>query len=549
MTAETLRDDLRRRGLLPHQIEFIETAIGSGSDRRVLLEDDIGLGKTRGCIALVWAWREVHGRRPRAAILAPRALHTMWQDELADFASVDAELVDAARYRRFEARTRADETPWRAVETVVTTVDFLKRDDRLSGFLRSPWDIVIMDEAHHATEGSKSGRVLRTLWTADTVKLMVAASAIPGRLLNRLSASPGKTTRVLRRHRGNIVDWSGEPIFRPLEQQVEIIQLQFSSEERHLLETTSSLLRERSIGQHNRRFLASLYIRAATSSLLCFGNILRRALVRADLQAVEDSSAVLSDDDALDTVEVAVRSPLARDDLRRLVALTDLVEVDTKGSACARLLHLRLADFGGSGVIFCDFADTARYVAGLVAGTGISTKLITGGMKEDERYRALASFRQSGGVLVLTSAVAEGLELSSAKLWVHYDVPWSSNALVKRLARVDRVGAPPGPVRHVAFADEILMRVHLVEKLFSIPDAGTREDAEVFRRFWVCRAGPWTPTFSPPFAERSRWAPLCQLYRSANRTSLSTSPTMACGSRLKPLALQEKDQDLCQLGR
>ena len=82
-------------------------------------------------------------------------------------------------------------------------------------------------------------------------------------------------------------------------------------------------------------------------------------------------------------------------------------------------------------------------------------------------------------MLVLTSVVAEGLELAFAKLWVHYDAPWSPTALAKRLAHVDRVGAPPGPVRHVLFADGIVMRVPLVEKLFSIRDAGIREDAEV----------------------------------------------------------------------
>ena len=100
--------------------------------------------------------------------------------------------------------------------------------------------------------------------------------------------------------------------------------------------------------------------------------MLRRALVRADLHDVDDSEAPLTGlADALDTTDVTLRSPLARGDLLRLIALIELVEVDTKWKACAGVLHSRLPPLAESGLILCDFADTASYVAGLVAGTGI----------------------------------------------------------------------------------------------------------------------------------------------------------------------------------
>ena len=185
----------------------------------------------------------------------------MWQEELADFAAVKAEIVDAARYRQLEARTGAEDNPWEAIDTALTTIDFLKRDDRFGALLGVPWDLVIMDEAHQASDGSQSGQVLRALWTADSVDLMVAASATPGRLLDRLLHSPGGTVRVLRRHRGDLLDWSDRPIFRPLVQEVEICEVRVSAEERHLFETTRALLQESVIGKPNRRLPASLFVR------------------------------------------------------------------------------------------------------------------------------------------------------------------------------------------------------------------------------------------------------------------------------------------------
>src|SRR6516164_9042933 len=173
MMDETLHDELRERELFPHQVEFIETVLGSGSGRRLLLADAVGLGKTRACVALVWAWSRLHGRQPRTLILAPRALLPMWQASLADF-EVDADIVDAAKFRHIEARTPAAQNPWTSLVTVVTTVDVLKRHDRLRTLLEGLWDLVIVDEAHLGTSASQAGDVLGALWDADQVDVMVA---------------------------------------------------------------------------------------------------------------------------------------------------------------------------------------------------------------------------------------------------------------------------------------------------------------------------------------------------------------------------------------
>lgn len=484
MMSRTLHDELRERGLFPHQVEFIETALGSGAGRRVLLADAVGLGKTRACVALVWAWRSLHGRQPRTLILAPRALHPMWQASLASF-EVSSDIVDAAKFRHVEARTPAGQNPWTSLDVVVTTVDFLKRHDRVRALLEVPWDLVIVDEAHLYTGASQAGEVLRSLWDADEVDVMVVASAASSERLDDLVASAGRVVRVLRRSAADLVDWEGRPILGAgVWQIVEIVSLQLTAREQDLLEVTRFLLQRSVIDDPSRQFAISLYVRAAQSSLFTFENLLRRALLRADAQ--EFSSIVNSQfaspevSDYQENPEAISSAPLSREDLLRLIALIDRIEVDTKWSACAQVLQAGLSKNGSSAVIFCDFTYTAQYVVGLVSKTGTPVELLTAERSAEERDHALKSFRQNGGVLVLTSAAADGVELAYVKLCVHYDLPWNSAILAQRLGRIHRIGAGPGPVRHVLFSDEVLLPEPLARMLFSLgEDAAARTAAEV----------------------------------------------------------------------
>jgi superfamily II DNA or RNA helicase len=488
MMGGTLQDELRERELLPHQAEFILTALGSGSGSRLLLADAVGLGKTRACVALVWAWSRLRGRQPRTLILAPRALLPMWHESLADF-EVDADIVDAAKFRHVEARTPAAQNPWTSLDTVITTVDFLKRHDRLRTLLKVFWDLVIVDEAHLGTGASQAGEVLRALWDSDEVDVMVAASATPSGRLDDLVAATGRTVHVLRRSATDLVDWEGRPILGgEASQVVEIVRLQLTPQEHHLLEVTRSLLQRSAIEDPSRRLLVRFYVRAAASSLFMFENLLRRALVRADRQeltsVVNSQFAALEVDDYQDMPEATLSSPLSREDLLHLIELIDMIEVDTKWSACSKVLQARLSEGGGSAVIFCDFAYTAQYVAGLVSKTGTPVQLLMAAKPAEERDHAVQSFQQNGGVLVLTSAAAEGVSLAYVKLCVHYDLPWDWTVLARRLGRIHRIGAGPGPVRHVLFADEVLLPEPLVKMLFSLDeDAAARTPAEVLTEF------------------------------------------------------------------
>lgn len=179
MMRETLLAALRDRELLPHQVEFIETALQSIPHGRVLLADDVGVGKTRAAAALVWAWAYERGHPPRTLIVSPAPLLIQWESRLESLGIDGGRIIDAAEYRRLEVRTETHGNPWSTVDIVLTSVDFLKHSDRLRLVLELPWDLVVFDEAHLGGAQNQRGQALRALWTSDRVDLMVAATATP----------------------------------------------------------------------------------------------------------------------------------------------------------------------------------------------------------------------------------------------------------------------------------------------------------------------------------------------------------------------------------
>src|SRR5437773_3924987 len=90
-----------RIDLLPHQLEPA-LAVLRGYGSRVLLADDVGLGKTIQA-GLVCAELLARGAIDRILVLTPAGLRDQWTQELADRFSIAATIVDAPGLRRLTA--------------------------------------------------------------------------------------------------------------------------------------------------------------------------------------------------------------------------------------------------------------------------------------------------------------------------------------------------------------------------------------------------------------------------------------------------------------
>ncbi len=125
---------------LPHQIETVRKVLRHFRGR-VLLADEVGLGKTiEACMLL----REylLRGMARRVLILVPAPLVSQWHEELST--KFDLEFVVPPR------GTAADRAEfWTRHERVLASLAFVKAKKRAALLADQPWDLVIVDEAHH----------------------------------------------------------------------------------------------------------------------------------------------------------------------------------------------------------------------------------------------------------------------------------------------------------------------------------------------------------------------------------------------------------------
>ncbi|MBO9539746.1 RNA polymerase-associated protein RapA [bacterium] len=142
-----------RVSLLPHQLA-IAYKVSSREYPRALLADEVGLGKTiEAC--LVYSALRALGRADRVLVLTPSSLVHQWLVELYRrfnelFTVAHAELIPAQGDGRRGQEAQA-ENPFADASRLIAPLDWLLEPGRLQQALEHPWDLVIVDEAHHLT--------------------------------------------------------------------------------------------------------------------------------------------------------------------------------------------------------------------------------------------------------------------------------------------------------------------------------------------------------------------------------------------------------------
>lgn len=129
---------------------------------RLLIADDVGLGKTIEaglCMLELMARR----RADRIVIAVPPGLLDQWHDELLEKFGLQFMLIEnAAGLARAQTALPAGLTPWEMLPRVLTSIDYLKKEDVRARALRRPWDLIVVDEAHALAESGTPQNPYRT---------------------------------------------------------------------------------------------------------------------------------------------------------------------------------------------------------------------------------------------------------------------------------------------------------------------------------------------------------------------------------------------------
>jgi ATP-dependent helicase HepA len=136
-----------RIDLIPHQL-YIAQEVASRHAPRVMLSDEVGLGKTiEACLILHRLF--LSGRANRILVLAPESLVHQWFVEMLRRFNVWLHIFDEERCASIEAG-EPGANPFLDDQLVLTSINFLAgNSQRTAQAVAAGWDILVVDEAHH----------------------------------------------------------------------------------------------------------------------------------------------------------------------------------------------------------------------------------------------------------------------------------------------------------------------------------------------------------------------------------------------------------------
>jgi len=171
-----------RIGLIPHQL-YIASEVAARQNPRVLLADEVGLGKTiESCLILHRLW--LTGRVQRALILVPESLVHQWFIELLRRFNLWFSIFDEERCAAIEQQGEGI-NPFSDDQLVIASLDLLARQPhRLAQAVGAGWDLLIVDEAHHLRWSAEaaSAEYLAAEALARQAKAVLLLTATPEQL-------------------------------------------------------------------------------------------------------------------------------------------------------------------------------------------------------------------------------------------------------------------------------------------------------------------------------------------------------------------------------
>lgn len=298
---------------LPHQVEAVYKFLLPLPKIRFLLADDTGAGKTIMTGLLI---KEIlmRGIAERILIITPGGLTKQWQeDELGVKFNIPFTLLNRSLFS-------SDPNIFHTASRIVTSIDFISREDVLNVASNSHWDLIVFDECHklsaydygtkqYLSQRYKAAQVLSQqcehilLLTAtphrgrkDTFKKLLQLLDDDIFATNDLASSRVKDLEqdginrfFIRRLKEDMKDWQGNPLFK--NRFTKTVAYQLTPEEKELYDAvTKYLTKRKEEASESKNIHVSLALtvmqRRLVSSIYAIKNTLERRWIA--LQGILD---------------------------------------------------------------------------------------------------------------------------------------------------------------------------------------------------------------------------------------------------------------------
>ena len=422
-----------RASLIAHQL-YIAHEAASRVDPRIMLADEVGLGKTIEA-GLILQYRLINGLSQRQLIIVPESLLHQWLVEMIRRFNLRFSIFDEARCQAVN-----EPNPFVTEQLVLCSQNFFSQyPQRQKQALEAGWDIVVVDEAHHLEWNEQSP-------SADYLFVEQLAVTSPGLIL--LTATPEQLGKESHFARLRLLDpdrfyqfdqfLAEEAGFEPV---ADAARLLISGELISEVQKQSliSLLKQDNVNalleQVNKSETADK-AREELIELLLDHHGTGRILFRNSRQTVQgfperESYGYPLRGEATSTLE---QSPYFSWLLNKLTELQDNNE---------------------KALLICKQAETViQLEKTLKMGQGISTAVFHEGMSIVERDRAAAYFSDEDStvpLLICSEIGSEGRNFQMVHHLILFDLPENPDLLQQRIGRLDRIGQKHVIQIHIPF--------------------------------------------------------------------------------------------------
>ncbi|HHQ4444778.1 TPA: RNA polymerase-associated protein RapA [Aeromonas veronii] len=462
-----------RVSLIPHQL-YIAHEVGHRYAPRVLLADEVGLGKTIEA-GMIIHQQLLSGRAHRVLILLPETLQHQWLVEMLRRFNLHFSLFDEERC--IEAFADA-ENPFETEQLVICSLDFLrKKRRRFEQVLEAEWDLLVVDEAHHLEWSEEA--------PSRAYEMVEAlAEQVPGVLL--LTATPDQLGHQSHFARLRLLDperFYDYEAFLAEEQAYG----QVASAAQELLdgETLSDEARQILASQLEGLDLSDAAARQQAVAKLLDQHGTGRVLFRnsrANIQGFPERHLNVYPMPLPEQYKTAIKvmgmmggngGDLPTRALRYLYPEKIFQQFEGDNATWTQfdprvewLLELLLSARQQKVLVICSEAATAIALEeALRTREGIRGAVFHEGMSILERDKASAYFAQQEGgaqVLLCSEIGSEGRNFQFASHLVLFDLPLNPDLLEQRIGRLDRIGQQNTVEIHVPYLEGTAQRALLL---------------------------------------------------------------------------------------
>lgn len=435
--------------LLPHQL-YIAYQVGSRIHPRVLLADEVGLGKTIEAGLIVHRQLQT-GLAERVLIIVPDSLLHQWLVEMLRRFNLHFSVLDEQLSQELEHHSN---NPFESSQLVLCPQSFLLNDEiRLHQALATEWDLLVVDEAHHLQ------------WSLDHVSpeyACIEALATVARGVLLLTATPEQLGLESHFARLRLLDpdrYFDFDAFLAEQEQYQPVNALVQKLNHLDIHTINQELAD-FLGQDEMAAIKQLRAEGDTEkackqaiNALLDRHGTGRVLYRNTRAAIQGFPARRLVTYALDFNEDHRISAPAEDWLHiEKIFGTDWLQLDARIRWLITLLKNHRQD---KFLLICAEADTAIALEEHLRTTaGIRSAVFHEHMSLVNRDRAAAYFadtEQAAQILVCSEIGSEGRNFQFAHHIILFDLPLNPDLLEQRIGRLDRIGQTQAITIHVPF--------------------------------------------------------------------------------------------------